>query len=71
MHAVWLQPGTYDEEGLAYARREFPGAAVGGLEEAGGWGGDGEGWCVLIDGDEFLARARRSDKTGNGKGESL
>lgn len=42
--AVWLQPGTYDAEGLEYARREFK-AGVGGQE-----GHGGEGWCVLVDG---------------------
>ena len=43
--AVWLQPGSFDEEGLQYAKREFK-AGVGGNEEHGG-----EGWCVLVDGD--------------------
>ena len=43
--AVWLQPGSFDEEGLQYAKREFK-AGVGGNEGRGG-----EGWCVLVDGD--------------------
>ena len=46
--AVWLQPGSFDEETLEYAIKEFK-AGVGG---EGGWGG--EGWCVLVDGDRFL-----------------
>ena len=47
--AVWLQPGSFDEEGLEYTRKEFK-AGIGG---SGGMGG--EGWCILVDGD----RARR------------
>ncbi|KAF2002290.1 NAD(P)-binding protein [Amniculicola lignicola CBS 123094] len=39
--AVWLQPGSYDEEGLEYARREFKAAIA-------------DGWCVLVDGEEGL-----------------
>ncbi|KAL2040409.1 hypothetical protein N7G274_006852 [Stereocaulon virgatum] len=46
VRAVWLQPGSFDEEGLAFAVREWEGAAVGGV---GGEGG--EGWCVLVDGE--------------------
>lgn len=46
--AVWLQPGSFDEEGLEYAKANFK-AAVGGD------GGDGgEGWCVLVDGESAL-----------------
>ena len=48
---VWLQPGSFDEEGLEYAVQEFE-AGVGG---AGGAGG--EGWCVLVDGESMLAQA--------------
>lgn len=51
--AVWLQPGSFDAEGLEYARREFK-AAIGG---DGGRGG--EGWCVLVDGEEGLRVAGR------------
>ena len=51
--AVWLQPGSFDEEGLQYAKREFK-AGVGGHEDRGG----GEGWCVLVDGDWALHEAR-------------
>ena len=44
--AVWLQPGSFDDEGIAFAQQAFEGAAVGGLDRRGG-----EGWCVLVDGD--------------------
>lgn len=50
--AVWLQPGSFDDEGLEYAKTEF----VAGI---GGPGGRGEaGWCVLVDGDQALHAAR-------------
>ncbi|KAI9824072.1 MAG: hypothetical protein M1832_002140 [Thelocarpon impressellum] len=51
--AVWLQPGSFDADGLAFAQREFE-SAVGG---DGGRGG--EGWCVLVDGGEGLRAAGR------------
>jgi predicted CoA-binding protein len=51
--AVWLQPGSFDEEGLEYAKANFE-AAVGGR---GGQGG--EGWCVLVDGESALEAANR------------
>lgn len=50
--AVWLQPGSFDNEILEFAKREFE-AAIGGEEGRGG-----EGWCVLVDGDQFLDAAR-------------
>ena len=53
--AVWLQPGTYDNEVLQYATTEFE-AGVGGME--GGTVG-GEGWCVLVDGERALRDAGR------------
>ena len=49
--AVWLQPGSFDDEGLEYAKREF---------KAGGMGG--EGWCVLVDGDTAWNMAREEEK---------
>ena len=55
--AVWLQPGSFDDEGLQYAKKEFK-AGVGG---EGGRGG--EGWCVLVDGDECLQVAAREKET--------
>ena len=51
--AVWLQPGSFDAEVLEYAQANFK-AAIGGN---GGRGG--EGWCVLVDGEEGLRIARR------------
>lgn len=54
--AVWLQPGSFDKEGLEYAKREFQ-AGIGG---EGGWGG--EDWCVLVDGDRFLNAARKESE---------
>lgn len=51
--AVWLQPGTFDDEVMNYAKANFK-AAVGGD------GGNGsEGWCVLVDGEDALAAAER------------
>ncbi|KAK3324035.1 CoA binding domain-containing protein [Cercophora scortea] len=49
--AVWLQPGTFDDEVLQYARDNFKAVVAG----EGGWGG--EGWCVLVDGDRGLKAA--------------
>ena len=51
--AVWLQPGSFDQEGLKYATQEFE-AGVGG---EGGKGG--EGWCVLVDGEGIMRKAGR------------
>ena len=51
--AVWLQPGSFDREVLDYARNNFQAAIAG----DGGWGG--EGWCVLVDGEEGLRIAGR------------
>ena len=56
--SVWLQPGSFDDEGLDYARREFK-AGVGGEGGAGG-----EGWCVLVDGGRLLQAVRNDKKTG-------
>ncbi|MCJ1358973.1 MAG: hypothetical protein MMC33_008973 [Icmadophila ericetorum] len=56
--AVWLQPGTFDDEVMAFAQESFE-SVVGGDEE--GTVG-GEGWCVLVDGGRYL-RGRK--KGGN------
>lgn len=58
MPAVWLQAGSFDEEILQFAMKEFE-ACVGGL---GGRGVDG--WCVLLDGDEALKGAREEIQKG-------
>ncbi|OHX00422.1 CoA binding domain-containing protein [Colletotrichum incanum] len=53
--AVWLQPGTFDDNVLEFARGE------GGFEAVvAGFGGGtrgGEGWCVLVDGERALKAA--------------
>lgn len=54
--AVWLQPGSFGADELAYAEREFPGAAVGGFGD--GTRG-GEGWCVLVDGEKALRESAK------------
>ena len=51
--AVWLQPGSFDEEGLKFAKDNFE-TAVGGSEE--GTIGP-EGWCVMADGEATMERA--------------
>jgi hypothetical protein len=51
--AVWLQPGSFDKEVLEYAQANFK-AAIGG-----NGGGGGEGWCVLVDGEDGLRLAER------------
>ncbi|TVY54420.1 hypothetical protein LSUE1_G010035 [Lachnellula suecica] len=48
IQGVWLQPGTFDDEVLKFARDGFK-AAVGG-----DGGGGSEGWCVLVDGEQAL-----------------
>lgn len=55
VRSVWLQPGSFDEEGMKFARDNFDNA-VGGFDE--GTNG-GEGWCVLVDGEEALSHAGR------------
>lgn len=49
--AVWLQPGTFDDSVLGFAREHFE-AII-----AGDGGKGGEGWCVLMDGDDGLEAA--------------
>jgi predicted CoA-binding protein len=48
--AVWLQPGSFDEEGLKFAQDNFE-SAVGGFDE--GTLGP-EGWCVMADGENIM-----------------
>ncbi|KXJ88204.1 CoA binding domain-containing protein [Microdochium bolleyi] len=60
--AVWLQPGTWDDAVLAFARgkgKGEEGEVFGGEVIAGDVpGGRGhEGWCVLVDGDAGLKAA--------------
>ncbi|KAL2166904.1 hypothetical protein VTG60DRAFT_2043 [Thermothelomyces hinnuleus] len=51
IQAVFLQPGTFDDDVLAYARENF--ATV----LAGKGGAGSEGWCVLVDGERGLRAA--------------
>ncbi|KAI9745407.1 MAG: hypothetical protein M1818_000941 [Claussenomyces sp. TS43310] len=53
--AVWLQPGTFDDDLLRDALADFKGG-VGGPGGAGG-----EGYCVLVDGDRGLKMAGRTE----------
>lgn len=55
IESVWLQPGSFDDEVMTFARKEFK-AAIGGME--GGTVGH-EGWCVLVDGEDGLELAER------------
>ncbi|ROW16760.1 hypothetical protein VPNG_01603 [Cytospora leucostoma] len=62
--AVWLQPGTYDDEVLAFAREgegeepgDLPGGKKGFRAVVAGFGGGTrahDGWCVLVDGERSL-----------------
>jgi predicted CoA-binding protein len=56
--AVWLQPGSFDEEGMKYAKENFE-SAVGGYDQ--GTVG-GEGWCVLVDGEDAMQKVGREWK---------
>lgn len=49
--AIWLQPGSFDDDGLEYALKNFK-AVIGG---EGGRGS--EGWCILMDGEDGLSAA--------------
>ncbi len=53
--AVWLQPGTYDDAVIKFARAE--GAFKSVVYGEGGRGS--EGWCVLVDGEKALKEAGR------------
>lgn len=59
--AVWLQPGTYNDEVIAYAKKEFKAAIAGYEGEDVQTVGD-EGWCVLVDGEDGLKIAGRAWK---------
>jgi predicted CoA-binding protein len=59
--AVWLQPGTFNDEVLAFARKEFK-AAIAGTEGDSLQSNGHEGWCVLVDGEDGLKLADRAWK---------
>ncbi|KAJ2904762.1 CoA binding domain-containing protein [Zalerion maritima] len=48
--AVWMQPGSFDDEVESWARGEGGFGSV----VAGDGGMGGEGWCVLVDGEKAL-----------------
>lgn len=61
--AVWLQPGTFDDAVLKFARGggggggDGEGAGYAGEVVAGDGGRGSEGWCVLVDGERALRAA--------------
>lgn len=59
--SVWLQPGSFNVTSLQYAKENFDNA-IGGFE--GGTVG-GEGWCVLVDGENALEAAGKSIQRQN------
>jgi len=57
--AVFLQPGTFDDEVLKFAR-DGEGEDAGFKAVVAGFGGGtvgSEGWCVLVDGERGLKKA--------------
>lgn len=54
--AVWLQPGTFNDEVLKYAYGKdtdgYDGEVI-----AGDGGAGSEGWCVLVDGEKGMRAA--------------
>ncbi|KAB5545895.1 CoA binding domain-containing protein [Coniochaeta sp. 2T2.1] len=55
--SVWMQPGSFDDDVLKFAREGE--AKDGGFKAvvAGDGGRGGEGWCVLVDGERGLTAA--------------
>ena len=56
--AIWLQPGSFEPADLEKAMGDFE-SVIGGFED--GTVG-GEGWCVLVDGENSLREAGRKWK---------
>lgn len=54
--SVWLQPGSFDDRGMKYAKDNFENA-IGGFDD--GTTGN-EGWCVLVDGENALTAAGKA-----------
>lgn len=54
--AVWLQPGTFDDEVLKFACSKGE-DGYGGEVVAGDGGRGSEGWCVLVDGEKAMKAA--------------
>lgn len=57
--AVWLQPGTFNDEVLEYVRKEWPGAHLAGFDDPKGTVAH-DGWCVLVEGEKGMKIAGRS-----------
>ena len=51
--SIWMQPGSFDNEVIRFAREEGAFKAV----IAGEGGRGSEGWCVLVDGERGLKAA--------------
>ncbi|KAK6433492.1 hypothetical protein LTR95_010327, partial [Oleoguttula sp. CCFEE 5521] len=58
IRSVWLQPGTFNDEILEWAKGAWPGALIGGFDK--GTGG-GEGWCILVDGEKAKKAAKEEN----------
>lgn len=56
---MWLQPGSYDDEGERFARSEFQSVLAGEERLVGG-----EGWCVLVHGERALKEAGAEREKG-------
>ncbi|KAI1081772.1 NAD(P)-binding protein [Whalleya microplaca] len=54
--AVWLQPGTWDDAVVKFARDGGEDGYAGAVVAGDGGGGHG-GWCVLVDGERGLRAA--------------
>lgn len=54
VRALWLQPGTFDDEVIKYATTDGNFDAV----VYGDGGAGAEGWCVLVDGERALKAAK-------------
>ncbi|OTA59176.1 NAD(P)-binding protein [Hypoxylon sp. EC38] len=65
--AVWLQPGTWDEAVLKFARGEGEDGGYKGAVVAGDGGNGHGGWCVLVDGERGLKAAGKLKRRGVGE----
>ncbi|KAI8628202.1 CoA binding domain-containing protein [Xylariaceae sp. FL1651] len=54
--AVWLQPGTFDDEVMKFAHGKDSDGYAGDVI-AGDGGAGSEGWCVLVDGEKGMRSA--------------
>lgn len=60
IRAVWLQPGTFDDEILQYVRNEWPDAHLAGFHDPPGTEAH-DGWCVLVEGEKGMKLAALRD----------